>query len=565
VNTFGGVPARLRQIPWDAVVLHTLLLCLRWSERFAEMRTDLGWLTEIRCPKIALPQDEYDHAEFLEDWLLELGVSDVFSVFEGRRRDLLYPRLTGRASFHKCFTGYIDEETARALSGRLAPTSARSVDIVYRATHLPYWFGSHGQLKHRIAAAVEERARARDVRTDISTRVEDTIVGAHWFDFLMSGRTVLGCESGSSVLDRRGEIQARIQGLLDRSPGLSFADVSRRMPEGWDGHSFFALSPRHFEAVVTKTCQVLVEGEYEGVFAPDRHYLPLRRDFSNLDEILERIRDRRRTEEIAETAYDEIYRSGRYGYATLAADLEAVVSRHADGRTQPTGVRERALIARTRFGIAHRDRVGRVAAALRRHPLVSRLRRGGVLVRLRPGPRIAAARRVLTARAIWRGPVLRRVLLTWLASREARRAAGLSQLVSDLAMLGVVHDVVDGHARCDFTVELRYDGDRAEARFESRRRDHDPCPPVDHAGPDEDWPGLGALAHAPLRSIVWDHGAMGRWLAPHPATPGLGTWLGPAGQYRFHALARLAESHPGVVWRALVTAGRSGRPVSTRV
>ena len=37
------------------------------------------------------------------------------------------------------------------------------------------------------------------------------------------------------------------------------------MPRGWDSYAFFAISPRHLEAVITKTAQVLVEGRYSGV------------------------------------------------------------------------------------------------------------------------------------------------------------------------------------------------------------------------------------------------------------------------------------------------------------
>ena len=55
---------------------------------------------------------------------------------------------------------------------------------------------------------------------------------------------------------------------------------TRRCRAGWDSYAFFAISPRHLEAVVTKTAQVLVEGSYSGVLEPERHYIPVRRDFS---------------------------------------------------------------------------------------------------------------------------------------------------------------------------------------------------------------------------------------------------------------------------------------------
>jgi hypothetical protein len=167
--------------------------------------------------------------------------------------------------FRGALTGYIDDAMARRCATQLRPIAARTHDIVYRATQLPYWFGSHGQLKHRIAEVVGARATAHDLTTDISTRWEDTIFGDGWSDFLMTGRSVIGAESGSSVLDRRGEIQSRIRTLLAEQPTLSFDEVARELPEGWDSWRFFAISPRHLEAVVTKTAQILVEGTYSGV------------------------------------------------------------------------------------------------------------------------------------------------------------------------------------------------------------------------------------------------------------------------------------------------------------
>jgi hypothetical protein len=534
------------------VILHTTLLCLRWSEFFEGIRRELLWLSDLSCPKIALPQDEYDHSELLEEWLAELGVSDVFSVFAGPKRDLLYQRLAGRAAFHKCFTGYIDEVTAREVSKRLVPISSRPVDIVYRASHLPYWFGSQGQLKHRIGAVVLERSVERGLHTDISTRVGDTILGARWFDFLMSGRAVLGCESGSSVLDRRGEMQVRIHRMLVPKPEMAFAEVSRQMPPGWDRYAFFALSPRHFESVITKTCQVLIEGEYEGVLKRERHYIPMKRDFSNVDEVLDRVADRRLTQEIAETAYEEIYLSGQYGYATLARDIENVVCRGRAGERRPKGVRFRALGRVAGRALAERDRVAQPRREVSpRAPSHLGIPGAGLLARFRIKSRIAVAKRLLTTRLLWSRRGSCKILVAWFISREVRRAGGLGQLMSDLVTLRLVRDAVNGRDGYDFGVAVSYDAERGELRFESYRRDGDGT-----GGPQA--VAAAAAPRGPLLSIVWDHGAMGRWVSPRPGRPGIGTWLGPDGQYRFDALLRLARSHDQLVWEALLPSGGRG-------
>jgi hypothetical protein len=335
VNFANGAPPLLRRGRIDAIVLHTTLLALRGAGWWPDMLSPLAWIADHPAIKIALPQDEYDHAELLDDWLREWRVPVVFSNFGERDRRLLYPTLHNRARFEHAFTGYIDSATADALRGRLPPLAERELDIVYRASRLPFWFGRHGQLKHRIAEVVREPAELRGLRCDISTQPADTITSDAWFRFLMRGKVILGTESGASALDRRGEIRRAIQALLAQSPHLSFDEVSRQLADGWDNHRFFALGPRHFEAVFTKTVQVLVEGAYDGVLLPNRHYIPLKTDFSNLDEVLDRVADTRDLQRIADCAYEEIYLSGRYSYAELCRQIDAILP--VDNIQQPPG------------------------------------------------------------------------------------------------------------------------------------------------------------------------------------------------------------------------------------
>ena len=65
-NTFKGTPYWLRRAGFDAVVLHTTLLCMRWSTQFFLWKWQLRWLNDLDAVKIAFPQDEYDHSEVLD-------------------------------------------------------------------------------------------------------------------------------------------------------------------------------------------------------------------------------------------------------------------------------------------------------------------------------------------------------------------------------------------------------------------------------------------------------------------------------------------------------------------
>ena len=51
------------------------------------------------------------------------------------------------------------------------------------------------------------------------------------------------------------------------------------------------ISPRVFEAIALRTALVLFEGEYSGIIAPGVHYIPLKKNLSNLDDVLSLLGD----------------------------------------------------------------------------------------------------------------------------------------------------------------------------------------------------------------------------------------------------------------------------------
>ena len=125
------------------------------------------------------------------------------------------------------------------------------------------------------------------------------------------------------MLDRDGSLRQCCERVLAEHPDATFEELEAQCFPGRDGEfGLVALSPRHLEAVATRTCQVLIEGEYDGVLEPDRHYIPLRRDFSNLDAVLETMRRDDERERIVETAYREIVASGAWSYPRFVERLE---------------------------------------------------------------------------------------------------------------------------------------------------------------------------------------------------------------------------------------------------
>jgi hypothetical protein len=510
-NAIDPAPPWLAWTAPDLCVLHTTFLShARWNYDFEDYRRRFAWVAKLQCPKVALPQDEYDHAEVMDEWLVELGVSSCYSCFGPEQWEILYPRLVGRASFHATLTGFIDEDAAAELAPRIVPHAERPRDIVYRARNLPYWFGSHGQLKHRIAEVVQERAGAFGLRTDISTRPEDTVFGAGWLDFLMSGRAVIGTESGSSVLDARGEMQRRISRLLAEQPDLSFEQVDAQMPAGWDSYAFFAISPRHLEAVITKTAQVLVEGHYSGVLEPVTHYIPLRRDFSGLDQALEQLRDLDAVEAMAERAYHDVYLSGRNNLRTLGDQVYA--------EARPRGRKQVALP----LALAKRPSLP-VRPPIEGKPLRQLL------------PHIATFAEAVTRQREARG--------LFLAAARSRLPVPLKDVVRELILLRVLARIRDegGSAGEPWVLTAENNGGTLVIRTRAgTSNDHE------------------VALDAPFEHVAWNHADIAQAVPIFPRHPQWG-WiaLGLYGRYEFTALAEVARTDPEAARALLGSALRS--------
>ena len=353
-NAGYSVPRAIRRLTVDAVILDATLLEARWAPVFSARRPTFDWLPDVSALKIAFPQDEYDHAHVLDDWLADLGVGVVFSIFGPEYRELLYPRLSATARFEKALTGYVDELDVTRNAAVVLPHDRRRLDLAYRAKVLSPRFGRRGQLKQSVADAVAPTARAAGLRVDVSTGPRDAVLGDRWFPFVASARAVLGSESGASAIDRRGELVGAERIMLAEQPRLTFADFDAAMPAGWDGQLPGSVGPRHLEAAAARTCQVLVEGGYDGVLEPEVHYLPVRADGSDAGAVVERLGDHKLVEATAARAYADLVLSGRYGYAALAAQLERVLEeeRPAHGGVLTAGSLRGARAAAAAYNVA---------------------------------------------------------------------------------------------------------------------------------------------------------------------------------------------------------------------
>jgi hypothetical protein len=75
-----------------------------------------------------------------------------------------------------------------------------------------------------------------------------------------------------------------------------------------------AISSRHFDAIGTKTCQIMYPGRYNDILVQNVHYLSLAQDHSNINDILERFRDITFRKEMTDRAYEFIMENHTYSH-----------------------------------------------------------------------------------------------------------------------------------------------------------------------------------------------------------------------------------------------------------
>lgn len=319
LNVYFGVPFTINKIDFDLVVYHYTFLGQKWSgvEHFRKVLKICEPLKTVSGYKIALPQDEYVNSEALCQFLKDFKVDKLYTCFYEKDWDRVYPKsLTGLKSIETTLTGYVDENSLQQFN-ELKPHNERKYDIGYRARKVPYWLGEHGTIKWRITEAFQEMIPFYPhLKMNISNSEKDVFIGNKWHEFLSDCRVVLGCEGGASLHDPRGEIRKKVDEFVAKYPSAPFEEVKEKcFPNEDNNIELFAISPRHFDACITKTCQVLIEGNYDGIFQPNKHYIPIKKDFSNIKDVLKKIEDVSYCEEIAQNAYTDIILNGDYTYA----------------------------------------------------------------------------------------------------------------------------------------------------------------------------------------------------------------------------------------------------------
>lgn len=162
------------------------------------------------------------------------------------------------------------------------------------------------------------RARGPELglRCDIRTA---RITRAEWAVFLQSCKAIVGAESGTYYLNDRGRLLTSARDYnLNENQGATFKEVYERFFKGQPRLvSGKCISSRHFEPIGTKTCQILIEGDFNGVLKADVHYIAVKKDLSNIDDVVRRFKDEEYRREMVERTYEYVLAEHTYRHRLL--------------------------------------------------------------------------------------------------------------------------------------------------------------------------------------------------------------------------------------------------------
>jgi hypothetical protein len=293
-------PARLRAAAvaatWrgDAVVLlHSTFsnACLLSGRLFELIR-------RMPQPKAYFLGNEYKLMPEKMQFCEELPVRLLVSQCRAPRVHQLYRDRLGCTVMGMVNTG-LDPTLFRPVT----PLADRPIEIGYRADDTAAYIG-HTE-RREMADYFARQAATLGLRVDISLDPLQRFTEQAWAGFLDRCRGQLGTEAGGDFFELTDDTRRKVNEFTDRFPEATFAEIWARFFKDYrDPVPLRILSGRNVEAAGTRTVQILFEGAYDGYFQPDVHYIPLKKDFSNVDEVMRKFRDAGHCHRVTDNAYE---------------------------------------------------------------------------------------------------------------------------------------------------------------------------------------------------------------------------------------------------------------------
>jgi hypothetical protein len=318
LNTDEPLPRPVAELDFELVIVHYTVP----GTGFYNLTEDhLRWLKTSRGYKLLLNQDEDRYCGHRFWFINEVGFDALETMLEPSEYHKVYGRHTSVPRIRTAIPGYVSQQMVADGERLRTPDEQRPVDVGYRGRDVSPVMGRGGREKYEVGRRFLELAADTDLTLDIGLSEDDYLFGEEWPQFLARCKGMLGVESGVSVFDVDDRVMSQYEELVEE--GIEPTGENLTEAAAAEGQiNYRTISARHFEAAAMRCCQILFEGDYSGALEPMRHYIPVRKDFSNFDEVVRLFRDSNLRRELTENAHRELIASGRYSYERYIAAFD---------------------------------------------------------------------------------------------------------------------------------------------------------------------------------------------------------------------------------------------------
>lgn len=186
----------------------------------------------------------------------------------------------------------------------------RLIDIGFKGNKYPLFIGDieRTNLINYFIRNSSEHNLVSDIKYERITKEK-------WCDFLNNCKAIIGGEAGTYYLEKDNSAEQEVNSYLEKNASAGYEEVYKNyFLNRKKNKSGKAISSRHFESIGTKTCQILLEGDYNGLLSKDVHYIPVKKDLSDIKEAIEKFQDIDYRNKITEDAYEYVMLNHTYNH-----------------------------------------------------------------------------------------------------------------------------------------------------------------------------------------------------------------------------------------------------------
>lgn len=319
INMLHNFPKFLNLSNFDAVLIHYSLSIGPMIEHYLGNHL-IKKIKDFKGVKAILIQDEYRNIKTYWKHINDLNINLIFSCVPECEIQKVYPKDKIKAKIVNVLTGYVPNNLLNKSTPLIAD---RPIDISYRTRVMPFWLGKLAYEKWDICKKFQKVIQNENIVSNLSYKEEDRLYGDDWINLIVNSKAVLGVESGASIIDYDGSIEKNVDKYMDKNPNETFENVHKKFLSKYENSLYLnQISPRIFEAIALKTALVLYEGNYSGVIKPNIHFIPLKKDFSNIENVITKIRDHKYLQAMAERAYVDVALNEKYSYRSFVKIID---------------------------------------------------------------------------------------------------------------------------------------------------------------------------------------------------------------------------------------------------